>query len=418
MQEEKMKEDHIEKIAIKKTKHVLKFPHFATLILLAFVLVVIHLTRGNVESQNLVEKEQIGGEKNSRIIPGRCNLFSGKWVYDNSSYPLYKEEQCSFMENDFACETYGRKDLKYQNWRWQPHHCNLPRFNGTALLEKLRGKKLIFVGDSLNRNQWKSMLCLIDSYLPPLSNKSVVLEGNLYSFHSIEYNATIGFYWAPMLVESNCDDIKVHRVRPRVVRIKNIEEHGRQWSDADILIFDSFAWWMDTTMTMLWGSFGSPDAIYQRVEMKLRRYELAISTWSDWVEMHVNTTKTKLFFMSASPFRVGSTMWSTDHTCYKETEPNWDEKYWPSGANRGMMEIVESTIEKLSKRGVKVEYLNITQLSAYREDGHPSVHRTFWNAISKEQLKNITLFADCMHWCLPGVPDVWNQILYSYIINS
>lgn len=35
------------------------------------------------------------------------------------------------------------------------------RFNATKMLELIRGKRLVFVGDSLNRNQWESMLCLL-----------------------------------------------------------------------------------------------------------------------------------------------------------------------------------------------------------------------------------------------------------------
>lgn len=57
-----------------------------------------------------------------------CNLFSGRWVYDDVSRPLYEEGKCSFMLEDYACEKYGRKDVKYQKWRWQPHDCDLPRF--------------------------------------------------------------------------------------------------------------------------------------------------------------------------------------------------------------------------------------------------------------------------------------------------
>jgi hypothetical protein len=50
-----------------------------------------------------------------------------------------------------------------------------------------------------------------------------------------------------------------------------------------------------------WGSFESPhDAIYKKVEM-LRVYEMAMRTWSDWLEVHVNRTKTQLFFVSMSP---------------------------------------------------------------------------------------------------------------------
>lgn len=81
-----------------------------------------YLSGGGDSSGPMVEDET--PRRNS--FPG-CNLFSGKWVYDNNSYPLYKEGQCSFMADDFACEKFGRKENKYQHWRWQPHDCDLPR---------------------------------------------------------------------------------------------------------------------------------------------------------------------------------------------------------------------------------------------------------------------------------------------------
>lgn len=117
-------------MALKTWKNKVKFPHLATLILLALVVIVLHLTRnnGDIVHHVLLKQDQdnnIGNE--NEPIPG-CNLFSGRWIYDNVSYPLYKERECPFMEDDFACETYGRKDLKYQDWRWQPHQCHLPRY--------------------------------------------------------------------------------------------------------------------------------------------------------------------------------------------------------------------------------------------------------------------------------------------------
>lgn len=66
-------------------------------------------------------------KSSSKSRSSSCNLFSGKWVSDNQSYPLYKERQCTYMSDQLACEKFGRKDLSYQNWRWQPHQCDLPR---------------------------------------------------------------------------------------------------------------------------------------------------------------------------------------------------------------------------------------------------------------------------------------------------
>ena len=61
-------------------------------------------------------------------------MFSGKWVFDNTSYPLYNESRCPYMSDQLACHKHGRSDLGYQYWRWQPHHCNLKRYSISAKL--------------------------------------------------------------------------------------------------------------------------------------------------------------------------------------------------------------------------------------------------------------------------------------------
>lgn len=49
-----------------------------------------------------------------------------------------------------------------------------------------------------------------------------------------------------------------------------------------------------------WGSFESREGIYKDVMMP-RAYEMALNTWSQWLEIHVNRSKTELFFVSMSP---------------------------------------------------------------------------------------------------------------------
>jgi len=70
-------------------------------------------------------------------------------------------------------------------------------------------------------------------------------------------------------------------------------------------------------------------------------------------------------------------------------------------------------LEQVSKQmKTPVTILNITDLSSLRTDGHPSVYRR----------KGVDLTAssgqDCSHWCLPGVPDTWNELLLFYQLVS
>ena len=43
------------------------------------------------------------------------------------------------------------------------------------MLELLRGKRLVFVGDSLNRNMWESLVCVLRN---SVKNKTSVFEAS------------------------------------------------------------------------------------------------------------------------------------------------------------------------------------------------------------------------------------------------
>ncbi|KAD3067641.1 hypothetical protein R6Q59_018343 [Mikania micrantha] len=339
-----------------------------------------------------------------------CNVFSGRWVFDNISFPLYNESDCPYMSDQLACRKHGRPDLMYQNWRWQPHGCNLKRWNATEMWDKLRGKRLMFVGDSLNRGQWISMLCLLESVIPA-EKKSITPNAPLTIFRAEEYNATVEFQWAPLIVESNSDDPVNHRLDERIIRPDSVLRHASEWEHVDILVFNSYLWWRQGPVKLLWSN--EKNGVCEEAE-SLDAMELAMDEWANWIESNVNPLKKKVFFVTMSPTHLWSREWEpgTEGNCYNEKTPIKDENYWGSGSDLATMGMVANIVNKLKS---KVRVLNITQMSEYRKDGHPSIYRKFWESRSAEQLANPTSYSDCIHWCLPGVPDVWNQLLFHFL---
>lgn len=73
------------------------------------------------------------------------------------------------------------------------------------------------------------------------------------------------------------------------------------------------------------------------------------------------------------------------------------------------MKIVEEVVREMK---VRVILLNVTRLTNFRKDGHPSIYGK-----SNLEGKGVsTRRQDCSHWCLPGVPDAWNELIYASLV--
>jgi len=87
------------------------------------------------------------------------------------------------------------------------------------------------------------------------------------------------------------------------------------------------------------------------------------------------------------------------NNCYKISQPVSGSTY--PGGSLPEQAIVNSVLSTMSK---PVYLLDITLLSQLRKDGHPSTYSGDHSGM------------DCSHWCLAGVPDTWNEILYAALL--
>ncbi|MBA0710508.1 hypothetical protein Golax_009790 [Gossypium laxum] len=324
-----------------------------------------------------------------------CDVFDGDWVWDET-YPLYESRDCSFLDEGFRCTENGRPDLFYTKWRWQPKHCNLPRFDGKVMLEMLRNKRLVFVGDSIGRNQWESLLCMLAS---AVANKDSIYEvnGNPITKHKgflifkfKDYNCTVEYYRSPFLVVQS---------RPPAGSPQNIK----------------------TTLKldrMDWNSFrGCYFQVGEKIETEMtieHAYQRSLETVMQWLRNEVNMSKTKVYFRTFAPVHFRGGDWRTGGSCHLETLPELGTTLVPSETWE-LLEIVKDVLSPHSNtsHGIKFDILNITQMTAPRKDGHASLYY-----LGPKESPAPIHRQDCSHWCLPGVPDAWNELLYALFLKQ
>uniref|UniRef100_A0A5K1FUZ7 Trichome birefringence-like C-terminal domain-containing protein n=1 Tax=Nymphaea colorata TaxID=210225 RepID=A0A5K1FUZ7_9MAGN len=118
---------------------------------------------------------------------------------------------------------------------------------------------------------------------------------------------------------------------------------------------------------------------------------------------------TVLFFFIFGIRRAGQ--WNTGGRCHNEVEPITNDTHLEPYPEK--MRVVDSLLGEMR---TPISCLNVTKMTAYRKDGHPSVYRKQKHKMSEEETRKPEKFEDCIHWCLPGIPDAWNELLYAKLV--
>ncbi|KAK1435542.1 hypothetical protein QVD17_01308 [Tagetes erecta] len=278
------------------------------------------------ENTILDSKSTILDSKNatldSKRSNGVCDLYDGTWVVDET-YPLYNATQCPFAEKGFNCLANGRRDNGYTKWRWKPKNCDVSRFDVGETLEKLRGKRVVFVGDSLSRTQWESMICLL---MTGVDDKRSVYEvnGNKISkkirylgVRFSSYNFTVEFYRSVFLVQIGSVPKRAPKRVRSTIKLDDLDHISSKWIDSDILVFNTGHWWNRAKLFEI-GCYFKVNGRLKLGMSTMAAYTTALKTWASWVENMVDTNRTRVFFRT---FEGSHWSGQNGHTCKVTKRP-------------------------------------------------------------------------------------------------
>lgn len=221
------------------------------------------------------------------------------------------------------------------------------------------------------------------------------------------YNFTMANYWTPHLVRAKKVDSNSALFN---VYIDELDETWTtQIKDFDHVIINGGQWFL------------GPIVFYEKQKVVGCQYcDLANMTHSNlyygYRKVFRTTFKSILslenfkgttFLRTFSPSHFENGLWNKGGKCVRTKLFRSNEtklEGYDLELHKIQLEEFKVAMKEGRKKGLKLMLLDTTQAMLLRPDGHPNKYGYWPN-------ENMTLYNDCVHWCLPGPIDTWSDFL-------
>ncbi|CAM0943705.1 unnamed protein product [Alopecurus aequalis] len=340
-----------------------------------------------------------------RDAQDNCDLYRGEWFFDSSG-PLYTYNSCPVITVSQNCQANGRPDSGYENWRWKPEQCILPRFDARKFLEMMRGKTIAFVGDSVARNQMESLLCILWQADTPLNNTTPHMQKWIFRSTS----TTIIRIWSSWLVHTSTQALEFAPEGLDKVFLDIPNETFMQFLPSfDVLVLSSGHWYTRPSAYILKGNIvgGQRWWPHQAGKIQMKNVDVfGISTETCLTAVATNPDfKGIAVLRTYSPDHYENGAWNTNGSCTGKFKP-LDE-----AVRNGFIDTMygkqiagfRKAVQNSGEHGSKLKLMDITETFYLRVDGHPGPYRSV-DPKKKTQRgpDGKPPPQDCLHWCMPG----------------
>ncbi|KAA0053698.1 protein ALTERED XYLOGLUCAN 4-like [Cucumis melo var. makuwa] len=345
----------------------------------------------------------------------RCNLFKGNWVKDVKGAATYTNWSCPTIPESKNCFKQGRKDSDFVNWRWKPDECELPRFDPMAFLHLLRGKKLAFIGDSVARNHMESLLCILSQVETP-EDVYKDSEDRFRRWYFPKSEVTLMMLWTKFLVAGEERVLNGTGTGVFDLQFDKLDDGWtRHLPDIDYAIISNGHWFFrvlylheEDTKIGKCIYCSDPNITNYDPDFALK---MAFRAALKYINNCKSCGKLVTFVRTFSPAHFENGVWNTGGYCNR-TRPSSAKDINLESFDWKMREVQIEEIEKAKQEAEarrRFEVIDVTMAMMMRADGHPG---EFWG---NKWMKG---YNDCVHWCLPGPIDAWNDLLMALITKE
>lgn len=301
---------------------------------------------------------------------------------------------------------------RINSWRWVPSGCDFPRIDPVGFLGLMRNRRIGFVGDSLNENFLASFLCILR--VADAGAKRWKRKGAWRGAYFPKFNVTVAYHRAVLLAKYEWQPKQSapsdQDGREGIYRV-NVDTPADDWVNItdfyDVLIFNTGHWWgpdkFPKEKPLVFYKAGKP--LLPLLGMH-DGFKVVLKNMVSYIQKKV-PSKTLKFWRLQSPRHFYGGDWNQNGSCLFDKpleESQLDLWFDPrnNGVNKEARQLNLLIEEAL--QGTDIQLLDLTHLSEFRADAHPSIWLGKKDAVAEWG-------QDCMHWCLPGVPDTWVDIL-------
>ncbi|CAL5186072.1 unnamed protein product [Lathyrus oleraceus] len=396
-----------------------KLPLFPLISLLSFTSIFFLLSQFRNTSSSSSSIKAFSSIHNFQIDHrrGSCDYSDGIWIYDESRVSRY-DSSCKEIFKGWNCVRGNKANgVEVAKWRWKPNGCSdLDQFDPLRFLQTHTHTSIGFVGDSLNRNMFVSLFCTLRSSISDGQVKKWRPAGADRGFTFLTYNLTIAYHRTNLLARYGRWSASENGGALETLGFKegyrvDVDVPDSTWAQAanfhDILIFNTGHWWWapskfdPVNSPMLFFKNGQPVIPPLRPDEGL---DMVLEHMKSYVEEKARPGAVK-FFRTQSPRHFEGGDWDQGGSCQRDRPLSAEQvEELFSVKNNGTNVEVRLVNEHLNKalKGSSFVILNITYLSELRADAHPA------SAGGKKH-------DDCMHWCLPGITDTWNDLFVEHL---